>query len=54
MNHYSCYTVPLQDGRLSLVVVFNGFESKEDAMTFIGDLDIYLNPEQEYGLPTFH
>ena len=43
MQTYSCFTLPLSDGRIGLVVVFKGFEEDVQVERFVGNLDTFLN-----------
>ena len=52
MQTYSCFTLPLSDGRIGLVVVFKGFEENMQVEQFVGDLDAFLNTDD--GIETLH
>ena len=46
MQTYSCFTLPLSDGRIGLVVVFKGFEENMQVEQFVGTLDAFLNADE--------
>jgi len=51
MQTYSCFTVPLADGSLGLVIVFKGFQEHLEIESFMDELEVYLSPNE---LRTLH
>ena len=51
MQTYSCFTVPLADGSLGLVIVFKGFQEHLEIESFMDELEAYLSPNE---LRTLH